>query len=82
VGDFNLLCIKWSNVNHAILPGLSTDKSKALADIIAFEQLFQHNFIVNYKNNILDSVISDNNGIEVTKCSFALVKIDRAHASL
>jgi hypothetical protein len=44
--------------------------------------LFQHNFIENYKNNILDLVISDNNGLEVSKCSFALIKIDRANPPL
>lgn len=58
------------------------NKSKVLAETITFVHLFQHNFIENYKNNILDLVISDNNSLEVTKCSFVLVSIDTAHLSL
>jgi len=70
VGDFNLPGIKWSNQNHAILSGHSSDKSKVLAETFAYEPFFQHNFIPNYRNNILDLVISDNNTLEVSKCSF------------
>jgi hypothetical protein len=81
-GDFNLPDINWSNINHAILSGPSSDKSKVLAETIAFEQFFQHNFIKNYKNNILDLVISDKNSLDVTKCSFPLVSIDIAHPPL
>jgi len=82
VGDFNLPVIKWSNQNHAILSGRSSDKSMVLAETIAYEQFFQHNFIPNYRNNILDLVISDNNTLEVSKCSFPLISVDVAHPPL
>lgn len=45
-------------------------------------QLFQHNFIVNYTNNILDLVFSNDFSIEITECSFPLVPIDIAHPPL
>jgi len=45
-------------------------------------QLFQHNSIVNYKNNILVLVISNGHSLEVTKCFFPLVPIDLAHLPL
>jgi hypothetical protein len=82
VGDFNLPGINWFNKHHAILYGRATDKSNVLAETIAFEQFFQHNFIQNYRNNILDLVISDNNNLEVSKCSFPLISVDVAHPPL
>jgi len=72
--------IKWFNGDHyALLSGPAFEKSKILAETIAFMQLFHHNSIVNYKNNILDLVISNDHSLEVTKCSFPLVPIDLAH---
>ncbi|KAL4152733.1 hypothetical protein QTP88_000566 [Uroleucon formosanum] len=82
VGDFNLPGIKWSNQTHAILSGHFSDKSNVFAETIAYEQFFQHNFIPNYRNNILDLVISDNNTLEVSKCSFPLIPVDVAHPPL
>jgi len=61
VGGFNLPGINWSNQYHAVLSGRATDKSNVLAETIVYEQFFQHNFIPNYRNNILDLVISDKN---------------------
>jgi len=43
---------------------------------------FQHNFIPNYRNNILNLVKSDNNTLEVSKCSFPLIPVDIAHPPL
>jgi hypothetical protein len=82
VGHFNLPGIKWSNQNHALLFGQSSDKSKVLAETLAYEQFFQYNFIPNYGNNILDLVISDNHTLEVSKGSYPLVSIDVAHTPL
>ncbi|KAL4104729.1 hypothetical protein QTP88_020011, partial [Uroleucon formosanum] len=82
IGDFNLPGIKWSNQTHAILSGHSSDKSNVLAETIAYEQFFQHNFIPNYRNNILDLAISDNNTLEVSKCSFPLIPVYVAHPPL
>jgi len=58
--------VKWSNGDYyAILSGPSSGKSKVLGEIFAFLQLFQHNFIINYKNNILNLVISNDNSLIV-----------------
>lgn len=57
----NLPNIKCSNTaHHTFWCDHSTDSSKVLTETIAFEQLFQHYFIVNYKNKIIDLVISNN----------------------
>lgn len=45
-------------------------------------QLFQHNYIVNYKNNVLNLVISNDNSLVVIQCSFSLVPIDMTHPPL
>ncbi|CAI6356720.1 unnamed protein product [Macrosiphum euphorbiae] len=82
VGDFNLPGINWSNQYHAILSGRATDKSNVLAETFAYEQFFQPNFIPNYRNNILDLVISNNNTLKVSKCSFPLISVDVAHPPL
>jgi hypothetical protein len=83
VGDFNIPDVKWSNGDHyAILGGPASEKYKILSETVAFMQLFQHNFIVNYKNNILDLVFSNDFSLEITKCSFPLVPIDIAHPPL
>jgi hypothetical protein len=82
VGDFNLPGIKWSNQNPALLSSQSSDKSKIFAETIAYEQFFQQHFIPNYRNNILDLVISDNHTLEVSKGSFPLVSVDVAHPPL
>jgi hypothetical protein len=53
VGDFNMPDVKWSNGNHyVIISGPAFEKSKILVETVAIMQLFQHNCIVNYKNNI------------------------------
>lgn len=68
---------------HIIITGSSSDNSKVLMETIAFMQLFQPNFIVNYKDNIiLDLVIFNNNSLEVTKCSLPLVSIDMVYPPL
>lgn len=83
VDDFNLPNVKWSNADHhAILSGCYTDSFKVLAETVVFEQLFQRNLIINYKNNVLDLVIFNNSNLEVSKCSFFLVPIDIAHPPL
>lgn len=83
VGDFNLPDVNWSNIYHYnILPGPSSHKAKVLAEIIDYEQLYQLNLIPNYRNNILDLVLSTYNNLVVKKCSISLVPIDLAHPVL
>lgn len=80
VGDFNLPDVKWPNRDyHPTITGSTSEKSKILAQTIAFMQLFQLNHIVNYKITILDLVISNDISVVVTKYSFPLVSIDSAH---
>lgn len=83
VGDLNMPDVKWSNEDYyALLTGPASEKNKILAETVAFMQWFQHNSIVNYKNNILDLVFSNDSSVVVTKCPFPLVPIDIAHPPL
>lgn len=83
VGDFNLPDINWPNIYHFnVLHGPTSLKAKVLTETIDYEQLNQHNLISNYKNNILDLVLSNNCNLTVTKCPVSLVPIDLAHPVL
>lgn len=60
-GNFNLPNIKWENSdNYTILNGQKTNRSELLEELIAFLQLFQHNFTTNHCSNILDLILSNN----------------------
>jgi len=71
------------NIYHYnVLHGPASLKAKVLTETIDYEQLYQHNLIPYYKNNILDLVLSNNCNLIVTKCSVSLVPIDLAHPVL
>lgn len=83
VGDFNLPDINWPNIYHYnVLHGPASLKAKVLTETIDYEHLYQHNLIPNYKNNILDLVLSNNCNLIVTKCPVSLVPFDLAHPVL
>lgn len=84
VGDFNLSRIEWQPTNAGLGPIFLDDSitSQEFHCTLSFCDLTQHNSITNPNDTILDLVLSDMDGIAVSRSDISLVPEDAHHPTL
>ncbi|TLM45506.1 hypothetical protein FEC35_19060, partial [Acinetobacter baumannii] len=85
LGDFNLSHIGWSQKSESSPCSAMNYGSKlglSLIDFMSVNNLSQFNNVNNVDGKILDLVLTDFNGLEVTESNNVLSKIDQKHPPL
>lgn len=83
VGDFNLSGIHWKRppgVVHTMPENYNNCEIKSsFIDFITLNNLKQYNYITNFKDGILDLILSNLEDIRVKDCKYHLREIDKFH---
>jgi hypothetical protein len=85
LGDFNLSCIQWSGTPKLPLSASCNTNSlfaTQLLDFTSYNGLMQYNHILNYKNKILDLVMSSVPVDDIQCCVSPLINVDPYHPPL
>lgn len=79
-GDFYLPDLKWlCNDNGFIINESGINLAREILDMVNFLNLYQHNYIHNHQNRILDLVISNQPNSSIVKSNDPLLPVDDYH---